>query len=122
MSAIPMAQNPGGKTAYRRSRIERAANALDRTSPELRRPVYASLLKFAELYPTKLRLGVFAPSGAHFSVSSTNGSNGAPNLRSFELPASTTRLFIHSIFFSVSPHGSFLRNFRILIRLILFSF
>ena len=42
-------------------RIKRTIQNLEKTPPEQRRGVYANLIKFAELHPTKVRLGVYAP-------------------------------------------------------------
>jgi ribosomal protein L29 len=42
-------------------KIERTIKELERTPTEKRRPLYANLIKFAELHPTKIRVGVFAP-------------------------------------------------------------
>lgn len=58
-------------------RIKRTINALEKVPAEDRRPIYANLIKFAELHPTKIRLGVYAPTvpAAHAAVAS--GSNVA---------------------------------------------
>src|SRR5262249_47039493 len=45
-------------------RIRRTIANLERTPPEQRRPVYANLIKFAELKPTNVRLGLYAPAGS----------------------------------------------------------
>lgn len=42
-------------------RLERTIASLERAPVEKRRPIYANVLKFAELYPTKTRVAVFAP-------------------------------------------------------------
>ena len=42
-------------------RVRRAINNLEKVSVETRRPIFSNLIKFAELYPTKIRLGVYAP-------------------------------------------------------------
>jgi site-specific DNA recombinase len=42
-------------------RVKRAINSLEKVPVEDRRPIYQNLIKFAELYPTKIRLGVYAP-------------------------------------------------------------
>jgi DNA invertase Pin-like site-specific DNA recombinase len=42
-------------------RVKRAINSLEKTPVEDRRPIFANLIKFAEVYPTKIRLGVYAP-------------------------------------------------------------
>jgi site-specific DNA recombinase len=42
-------------------RVKRVINNLEKAPVESRRPIYANLIKFAELYPTKIRLGVYAP-------------------------------------------------------------
>lgn len=53
-------------------RIKRTINALERVPAEDRRPIYANLIKFAELHPTKIRLGVYAPTvpAAHAAAAS----------------------------------------------------
>lgn len=64
-------------------RMKRTINALERVPAEDRRPIFSNLIKFAEIHPTKLRLGIFAPSvpGAHAaevagSCKEWNGSEG----------------------------------------------
>ena len=42
-------------------RLKRTINALEKVSVEDRRPIYSNLIKFAELHPKKIRLGVYAP-------------------------------------------------------------
>lgn len=42
-------------------RVRRAINNLEKAPVENRRPIFSNLIKFAELYPTKIRLGVYAP-------------------------------------------------------------
>ena len=42
-------------------KIKRTIQNLEKTEPEQRRGIYANLIKFAELHPTKVRLGVYAP-------------------------------------------------------------
>jgi hypothetical protein len=42
-------------------KIKRTIQNLENTPVDQRREVYANLIQFAELYPTKIRLGVYAP-------------------------------------------------------------
>lgn len=42
-------------------RVRRTIMNLEKTPVEARRPIFSNLIKFAELYPTKIRLGVYAP-------------------------------------------------------------
>jgi DNA invertase Pin-like site-specific DNA recombinase len=42
-------------------RVKRVINSLEKAPVEDRRPIFANLIKFAEVYPTKIRLGVYAP-------------------------------------------------------------
>lgn len=56
-------------------RVKRAINNLEKTPIEDRRPIYSNLIKFAELYPTKIRLGVYTP--AVKRAGSCTVSNGA---------------------------------------------
>ena len=42
-------------------RLKRTINALEKTPAEDRRPIYSNLIKFAELHPKKIRLGIYAP-------------------------------------------------------------
>ncbi|MFN8792166.1 MAG: recombinase family protein [Bdellovibrionales bacterium] len=53
-------------------RIKRTINALERVPAEDRRPIYSNLIKFAELHPTKIRLGVYVPTvpAAHAAAAS----------------------------------------------------
>ncbi len=54
-------------------RIRRAINNLENTPVENRRPIFSNLIKFAELYPTKIRLGVYAPATRDGSCTVTSG-------------------------------------------------
>lgn len=54
-------------------RVKRAISNLEQVPVEDRRPIYANLIKFAELHPTKIRLGVYTP--AVSEVISGFGSN-----------------------------------------------
>ena len=65
-------------------RIRRTIQNLEKAPAENQRPVFANLIKFAELHPTKVRLGVYAPTAAlaatgtsDFRGSSTTVLNGA---------------------------------------------
>jgi uncharacterized coiled-coil protein SlyX len=49
-------------------RVKRTINNLEKVPVEDRRPIYSNLIKFAELHPTKIRLGVYAPT-APYAVS-----------------------------------------------------
>ena len=42
-------------------KIRRTVEKLELTPIELRKPIYSNLIKFAELYPTKIKVGVYAP-------------------------------------------------------------
>ncbi len=42
-------------------KIERTIESLETTPVKKRRPLYANLIQFAELHPTKIRVGLFAP-------------------------------------------------------------
>ena len=42
-------------------KIKRTIEKLELTPIELRKPIYSNLIKFAELYPTKIKVGVYAP-------------------------------------------------------------
>jgi site-specific DNA recombinase len=44
-----------------RLKIKRTIESLENAPADLKRPIYANMIKFAELYPTKIRMGVFAP-------------------------------------------------------------
>lgn len=46
------------------NRITRTMAVLDKTPSELRRGVYSNLIQYAELHPTKIRLGLLAPAGS----------------------------------------------------------
>ena len=55
----------------------RAALATLRTAPEgKRRPIYASVLKFAEIHPARVRLGLYAPAMAMTAGASTPAARG----------------------------------------------
>ncbi len=51
-------------------KIKRTVAKLEQTPIELRKPLYSNLIKFAELHPTRIRVGVYAPTG-------TDGAQGA---------------------------------------------
>jgi hypothetical protein len=63
-------------------RIKRVINSLEKTPVEDRRPIYSNLIKFAELHPTKIRMGVYAPTARTASEGRSVGSctvmSGAP--------------------------------------------
>jgi hypothetical protein len=64
----------------------KAALAILRTAPEeKRRPIYASVFKFAEIHPTRVKLGIYAPA-------KTNTRDSHP-LRGAYSAGSTTVLF-----------------------------
>lgn len=44
-------------------KIKRTVAKLEQTPIELRKPLYSNLIKFAELHPTKIRVGVYASTG-----------------------------------------------------------
>ncbi len=50
-------------------RVKRAIATLEKAPVEDRRPIYSNLIKFAELYPTKIRLGVYAPAASAAAIS-----------------------------------------------------
>lgn len=49
---------------------------LEKTPPELRRPIYSNVIKFAELYPTKLRMAVYAPTQSPETKKASGDSGG----------------------------------------------
>jgi site-specific DNA recombinase len=55
-------------------KIKRTIQNLEKTEPEQRRGIYANLIKFAELHPTKVRLGVYAPA-------EPSGANQSPEMK-----------------------------------------
>ena len=66
----------------------RTALSTLRTLPEdKRRPIYASVLKFAEIHPEKVRLGIYAPAmaagapaSAAAAAANPKSTNGTPGL------------------------------------------
>ena len=62
-----------------KERLKRAIGRLDTLPAEEWRPIYANVLKFAELHPTKIRLGLYAlaASGQPTRVGSTTVQFGA---------------------------------------------
>jgi hypothetical protein len=44
-----------------KQRITRTTLQLEKTPAESRRPLYANLIKFVELHPDRIKMGVFAP-------------------------------------------------------------
>ena len=47
-----------------RTKLRMALSTLQTVPEDKRRPIYASVLKFAEIYPEKVRLGIYAPAMA----------------------------------------------------------
>ncbi len=43
------------------NKIKRTVAKLEQTPIELRKPLYSNLIKFAEIHPTKIKVGVYAP-------------------------------------------------------------
>lgn len=68
--------------------LNRAIANLERASVEDRRPIYSNLIKFAELYPTKIRLGVYAPA-ASAAATSPNFSAVSGSMRAGSCKVST---------------------------------
>ncbi len=54
-------------------RVRRTISNLEKVPVENRRPIYSNLIKFAELHPTKIKLGVYAPMERVGSCSVTSG-------------------------------------------------
>ena len=54
-------------------RIRRAVKNLEMAPVEERRPIFENLIKFAEVFPKKLKLGVYAPTTRGGSCTVTNG-------------------------------------------------
>ena len=68
-------------------RIRRTIQNLERTPVEDRRGIYGNLIKFAELHPTKVRLGLYAPVATpEMKKAGNENSLPAENLSSIEEP------------------------------------
>lgn len=57
-------------------RVKRAINNIEKAPVEARRPIYANLIKFAELYPTKIRMGVYAPTVSSVALAANSDFSG----------------------------------------------
>ena len=44
-----------------KDRIKQAINRLEISEPEKQRPIFANLIKFIEIQPTKIKIGMYAP-------------------------------------------------------------
>ena len=44
-------------------KIKRIVARLEQTPIELRKHLYSNLIKFAEIHPTKIKVGIYAPTG-----------------------------------------------------------
>jgi site-specific DNA recombinase len=65
-------------------RLENVIKGLEQTPPELRRPLYSSLIEFAELHPTRIKLHLFAPAQSNIEPSEglkAPGTDGNANSR-----------------------------------------
>jgi site-specific DNA recombinase len=54
-------------------KLRRTIQNLEKTPVELRRPIYSNVIKFAELYPTKIRMALYAPTGTGGSCTVSSG-------------------------------------------------
>lgn len=58
-------------------KIKNTVAKLDETPVESRRPLYSNLIQFAELHPTKIKVGVIAPEKGQYKATGTEGVPGA---------------------------------------------
>ncbi|MGE0764786.1 MAG: recombinase zinc beta ribbon domain-containing protein [Bdellovibrionales bacterium] len=58
-------------------KIKNTVAKLEETSVESRRPLYTNLIQFAELHPTKIKVGVIAPEKGQYKATGTEGTPGA---------------------------------------------
>ncbi|HND84722.1 MAG TPA: recombinase zinc beta ribbon domain-containing protein, partial [Pseudobdellovibrionaceae bacterium] len=69
-----------------KAKLARAIESLERTPVERRKPIYANLIKFAELHPTKIRMAVYAPTrGVEPSLPENQKATGTDGLGGFSL-------------------------------------
>ena len=58
-------------------KIKNTVANLEATPAEKRKPLYSNLIQFAELHPTKIKLGVIAPAQGQYTATGTDGASGA---------------------------------------------
>ncbi|MBC7370499.1 MAG: recombinase family protein, partial [Bdellovibrionaceae bacterium] len=72
-----LAQEIDGKGLAQR--IKAAIEKLESSPAEKQRPIYANLVKFVEIHPTKIKLGLYAPSNEQYKATGTDGAPSAGN-------------------------------------------
>ena len=89
-------------------KIKRTIAKLEETPIELRKPLYSNLIKFAEIHPTKIKVGVYAPTES-FNFDDQNplkatGTDGVP--RGAELNFKNSEVKTKILDFSRKSAGS----------------
>ncbi len=75
-------------------RVRRTIANLEKVPVENRRPIYSNLIEFAELHPTKIKLGVYAPLVREGSCNVTSGASGETRTpTSFDIRPSNVRVY-----------------------------
>lgn len=66
-------------------KIKNTVANLEEAPVEKRKPIYSTLIQFAELHPTKIKVGVIAPAKGQYKATGTDGVPGAEtNFQNFE--------------------------------------
>ena len=69
-----------------KAKIERTLNSLEKAPKEKQRPIFTNLVKFIEIHPMKIKIGMYAPTKEQYKATGTDGapSPGNPNSKFIE--------------------------------------
>jgi hypothetical protein len=56
-----------------KAKIERTLKNLEKAPKEKQRPVFTNLVKFIEIHPMKIKIGMYAPSQEQYKATGTDG-------------------------------------------------
>ncbi len=67
-----------------KAKIERTLKNLDQVSKEKQRPIFTNLVKFIEIHPMKIKIGMYAPTKEQYKANGTDG-NPSPESKTQNL-------------------------------------
>ena len=62
-----------------KAKIERTLKNLENAPKEKQRPIFTNLVKFIEIHPMKIKIGMYAPSKEHYKATGTDGTPSPGN-------------------------------------------
>lgn len=60
-----------------KAKIENSLRNLEKVPKESQRPIFTNLVKFIEIHPTKIKLGLYAPVKDHYKATGTDTATAA---------------------------------------------